>query len=61
MEETESRQYQKMTETPIWKLALRLGLPTTVSMLITNIYNMADTFYVSKISVSASGHATLSL
>lgn len=55
MEETESRQYQKMTETPIWKLALRLGLPTTVSMLITNIYNMADTFYVSKISVSASG------
>lgn len=55
MEETENRQYQKMTETPIWKLALRLGLPTTVSMLITNIYNMADTFYVSKISVSASG------
>ena len=55
MEETESRQYQKMTETPIWKLALRFGLPTTVSMLITNIYNMADTFYVSKISVSASG------
>ena len=32
-----------------------LGFPTTVSMLITNIYNMADTFYVSKISVSASG------
>ena len=44
-----------MTCTPVWKLVLMLGLPTTVSMLITNIYNTADTFFVSKISVSASG------
>lgn len=55
MEETKIRQYQKMVGTPVWKLTLMLGFPTTVSMLITNIYNMADTFYVSKISVSASG------
>lgn len=51
----EEEQYKKMTETPIWKLILTLGIPTTISMLITNIYNMADTYYVSQISVSASG------
>ena len=38
--------YIKMTQTPVAKLILRLGIPTTVSMLITNIYNMADTYFV---------------
>ncbi|MCI6005159.1 MAG: hypothetical protein SOY73_06485 [Blautia sp.] len=55
MNNEENRQYTKMTQTPVWKLVMMLGLPTTVSMLITNIYNTADTFFVSKISVSASG------
>lgn len=55
MNDAESRQYKKMTETPVGRLVLGLGLPTTLSMLITNIYNMADTFYVSKISITASG------
>ena len=40
-------QYDKMTKTPVHQLVLRLGLPTTVSMLVTSIYNMADTFFVS--------------
>ena len=35
-------QYDKMTKTPINKLVLQLGLPTTVSMLVTSVYNMAD-------------------
>ena len=51
----EDKQYIKMTETPVWKLIISLGIPTTISMLITNIYNMADTYFVSQISVSASG------
>lgn len=55
MSDAENKQYERMTCTPVWKLVLMLGLPTTVSMLITNIYNTADTFFVSKISVSASG------
>lgn len=55
MESAESRQYKKMTGVPVGKLVLMLGLPTTVSMLITNIYNTADTFFVSRISVTASG------
>ncbi len=47
--------YKKMTETPVHKLVLRLGLPTTISMLITNIYNMADTYFVGGLSESAQG------
>lgn len=38
--------YIKMTETPVAKLIVKLGVPTTISMLITNIYNMADTYFV---------------
>lgn len=38
--------YIKMTETPVAKLILKLGIPTTISMLVTNIYNMADTYFV---------------
>ena len=38
--------YKKMTETPLARLIISLGLPTTVSMLVTSIYNMADTYVV---------------
>ncbi|MCR5331537.1 MAG: MATE family efflux transporter, partial [Lachnospiraceae bacterium] len=48
-------QFKKMTETPIPKLVMRLGLPTTVSMLVTSIYNLVDTYFVSEINNSASG------
>ena len=45
--------YLKMTETPVPKLILNLGIPTTISMLITNIYNMADTYFVGTVGESA--------
>lgn len=45
--------YKKMTETPVSRLILNLGIPTTVSMLITNIYNMADTYFVGTLGESA--------
>lgn len=48
------RQYKEMTETSIEKLILRLSVPTIISMLVTNIYNMADTFFVGKLGTSAS-------
>lgn len=48
-------QYKKMTETPVWKLVVTLGIPTTISMLITNIYNMADTYFVSTLGKAAGG------
>ena len=44
--------YKKMTETPVAKLILNLGIPTTISMLITNIYNMADTYFVGTLGES---------
>ena len=53
--EREKIQYQKMTETPIPKLIIKLGIPTTLSMLVTSIYNMADTFFLSSYGNSASG------
>jgi len=42
-----------MTETPVPRLILNLGIPTTISMLITNIYNMADTYFVGTLGESA--------
>lgn len=47
-------QYDKMINTPVWKLVSTLAVPTVISMLITSIYNMADTFFVSQISTQAS-------
>ncbi len=55
MQDTENVQYKKMTETPVPKLILMLGIPTTISMLVTSIYNMADTYFVGQINTSASG------
>ena len=43
---TAEKYYKKMTETPVAHLIVQLGIPTTVSMLITNIYNLADTYFV---------------
>ena len=55
MQEQGNAQYKKMTETPVSKLIIMLGIPTTISMLVTNIYNMADTYFVGKLGTSASG------
>ena len=51
----QERQYEMMTETPIPRLVIRLGIPTTISMLVTSVYNMADTFFVGEYGTSASG------
>lgn len=55
MEDKQAKQYQKMTETPIASLVIKLGIPTTISMLVTSVYNMADTFFIGKYGTSASG------
>ncbi|MBR7098767.1 MAG: MATE family efflux transporter [Clostridia bacterium] len=46
------KHYEKMTKTPVARLILRLGIPTTISMLITNIYNLADTYFVGTLGES---------
>ena len=51
----EELQYQKMTTTSPKKLVVTLGIPTIISMLVTAIYNIADTFFVAQLGKSASG------
>lgn len=48
-------QYTRMTETPISKLITTLAIPAIISMLVTNIYNTGDTYFVSQLGTSASG------
>ncbi len=49
---TSDEHYNKMTQTPVSKLIITLGIPTTISMLITNIYNMVDTYFVGTLGES---------
>ena len=51
---TQEERHIYMTETPVKKLILKLAVPTIISMLVTSIYNMADTYFVSHISTEAS-------
>ena len=52
MQKNESRR-DLLTKTPIPKLILSMSVPTIISMLVTAIYNTADTFFVGRISTSA--------
>jgi len=52
-ESAESARYRDLTQTPVPKLILRLSVPTIVSMLVTALYNAADTFFVGRISTEA--------
>ncbi len=51
--QTAQEKFAVMTSQPIRPLILRLAAPTIVSMLVTSLYNMADTFFVGKIGTSA--------
>lgn len=42
-----------LTTTPVPKLISTLAVPTIISMLVTGIYNTADTFFVGRISTQA--------
>ena len=49
VKERERKQFYKMTKTPIPRLIIGLGIPTTLSMMVTSLYNLADTYFVSLI------------
>ena len=57
MTEKEQRQaqYEKMTKTPVPRLVAVLAVPTIASMLVSALYNMADTFFVSQLGTSTAG------
>lgn len=48
-------QFDRMTKTPVPALILMLSVPTIISMLVTNIYNLVDTAFVGQLGNSASG------
>ena len=54
-EKAKMTQYEKMTATPIPRLIATLSVPTIISMLVTNIYNLVDTAFVGRLGTSASG------
>ncbi len=51
----QTEKFKLMTETPIPKLVIMMAVPSVVSMLISALYNMVDTFFVGKISTQATG------
>lgn len=51
---TEEQQYIRMTETPVSRLVTSLAVPTVAGMLVSSIYNITDTFFVSQLGTSAS-------
>ena len=60
----EKKQYEKMTKMPMAKLIISLGIPTTLSMMVTSLYNLADTYFVSMIgndSITAAASNLLAL
>ncbi len=52
---TAEAQHKKMTEGSVVKLVVTLSIPTVLSQMITSIYNMADTYFVTSLGDSAVG------
>ncbi len=52
-------EYKRMTESSVTKLVVSLSLPTVMSQMITSIYNMADTFFVTSLGDSAVGAVSI--
>ena len=49
----QDKKFLMMTTQPISRLVVRLAIPSIITMMISAIYNMADTFYVSRIDVQS--------
>ncbi len=50
------RKREKMLNAPVEKLVCKMAIPTIISMLVTALYNLADTFFVGRLnSNSATG------
>lgn len=53
--DNEEKKYKKMTEAPVNKLVCSMAVPSIISMLVTALYNLADTFFVGKLGTEATG------
>lgn len=53
MYQSKTDNYHLLTEAPVGRVILHLALPTMLSMLVTSIYNLTDTWFVGRISTQA--------
>ena len=53
MSSTTEDKFVRMTTEPIRPLVCKLAVPTVISMLVTSLYNIADTFFVGRIGTEA--------
>ena len=60
-ERREKAQFERMTKTPIPRLVISLGIPTMLNMMVTSLYNMADTLFVSGLGDQAVGAVSVVL
>jgi len=45
--------YTYLTQAPVHHVIITMAIPTIISMLVTGLYNIADTFFVGKIDTQA--------
>ena len=45
--------FVRMTTEPVGKLVTELAVPSIVSMLVTALYNIADTFFVGRLNTQS--------
>lgn len=53
MDQREEQKILRMTTEPIHRLICELALPSIISMMVTGLYNMVDTFFVGQIGTEA--------
>ena len=53
MDQHEEEKILKMTTEPVHRLICSLAVPTIITMLVTGLYNMVDTFFVGQIGTEA--------
>lgn len=53
-DESKDKQYDLLINTDINKLIVKLAIPTSITMLVTSLYNIVDTYFVSQLGKSAS-------
>ena len=44
-----SDNYQFLTHAPVHRVIGEMAIPTIISMLLTSVYNLVDTFFVGQI------------
>lgn len=49
----EKNNFTFLTEGPIHKVVIKMAIPTIISMLVTSLYNIADTYFVGQINTQS--------